>query len=57
MRAKRMKKYTVVYEVEIEAKDIIGAEEIADLWETKNKARLKRIEGKNESRERFYDSE
>jgi hypothetical protein len=57
MRAKRMKKYTVVYEVEIEAKDIIGAEEIADLWETKNKARLKRIEGKNESWERFYDSE
>jgi len=47
----------VVFEAEIEAKDIIEAEEIADLWETKNKARLKRIEGKNESWERFYDSE
>jgi hypothetical protein len=57
MKAKRMKKYTVVYEVEIEAKDIIEAEEIADLWETKTKGRLKRIEGKNESWERFYESE
>ena len=50
-----MKKYTIVYEVEIEAKDMIEAEEIGDLWETKNKARLKRIEGENESWERFYD--
>jgi len=57
MKAKRKKKYIVVFEAEIEAKDIIEAEEIADLWETKNKARLKRIEGKNESWERFYDSE
>jgi len=57
MEAKRMKKYIVVYEVEIEAKNIKKAEEIGDLWETKNKARLKRIEGKNESWERFYDSE
>lgn len=50
-----MKKYTVVNEAEIEAKNIKKAEEIADLWETKNNARLKRIEGKNESWERFYD--
>jgi len=57
MKAKRMKKYTVVYEVEIEAKNIKRAEEIADLWETKNNARLKRIEGKNESWERFYDTD
>ena len=57
MKAKRMKKYTVVYEVEIEAKNIEKAEEIADLEETKNKARLKRIEGENESWERFYDTD
>jgi hypothetical protein len=55
MRAKRMKKYTVVYEVEIEARNIKEAEELADLEETKHRARLKRIEGKNESWERFYD--
>ena len=57
MKTKKMKKYRVVYEVEIEAKDMIEAEEIGDLWETKNKARLKRIEGKNESWERFYEPE
>ena len=57
MKAKRKKKYTIVYEVEIESKNIEEAEEIGDLWEIKNKARLKRIEGKNESWERFYDSE
>jgi len=57
MKTKGMKKYTVVYEFEVDAKDIIEAEEIGGLWETKNKARLKRIEGKNESWERFYDSE
>jgi hypothetical protein len=56
MKAKRMKKYTVVYEVDIEAKNIEQAEEMADLWETKDKARLKRIEGKNESWETFYES-
>ena len=51
-----MKKYTIVYEVEIEARNIKEAEELADLEETKHRARLKRIEGKNESWERFYDS-
>ena len=55
MKARRMKKYTVVYEVEIEAKNIEKAEELAELEETKHEARLKRIEGKNESWERFYD--
>ncbi len=57
MKTKVMKKYRVVYEVEIEAKNIEEAEEIGDRWETKEKARLKRIEGENESWERFYDSE
>jgi len=57
MEAEEMKKYTVVYEVEIEAKNIEKAEEIADLEETKNKARLKRIECDNESWERFYDTD
>jgi len=57
MKAKKMKKYTVVYEVEIEARNIKEAEDIADRWETKDKARLKRIEGKNESWETFYNSE
>ena len=57
MKAKRMKKYTAVYDVEIEAKDMIEAQEIAERWEMKDKARLKRIEGENDSWERFYDSE
>lgn len=48
-----MKKYTVVYEVEIKAKNI----EKADLEETKNNARLKRIEDENESWERFYHTD
>jgi hypothetical protein len=54
-RKKKKKKYIVAYEVEIEAKNIEEAEEIADLEETKQKGRLKRIEGKNESLERFYN--
>ena len=57
MKAKRMKEYTVFYELEIEAKNIEKAEEIADLEETKIKARLKRIEGENESWVRFYNQE
>jgi hypothetical protein len=56
-KKKKKKKYLLVYELEIEAKNIKEAEEIAELWETKNNARLKRIEGKNESWERFYDLE
>jgi len=50
---RKMKKYTVVYEVEIKAKNI----EKADLEETKNNARLKRIEDENESWERFYHTD
>jgi hypothetical protein len=57
MKARKKKKYVVVYEVEIEAKNIEKAEEIADLEETKHRARLKKIDGKNESWERFYDLE
>lgn len=57
MKAKSKKKYIAVYEVEIEAKSIREAEDKADRWETKDKARLKRIEGKNESWENFCDSE
>jgi hypothetical protein len=57
MKAKKKKKYTVVYEVEIEAKNIKKAEELGDLEETRDKAKLKRIEGENESWERFYNSE
>jgi len=55
MKARKKKKYVVVYEVEIEAKNIEKAEEIADLEETKHRARLKKIDGKNESWERFYE--
>jgi transcription elongation GreA/GreB family factor len=55
MKAKRMKKYTIVYEAEIEAKNIKEAEELGDLEETRDKAKLKRIEGENDSWERFYD--
>jgi len=52
-----MKKYLQVYELEIETENIEKAKEIADLEETKHMARLKRIEGENESWERFYDGD
>ena len=52
-----MKKYSVIYEVEVEAKNIKEAQEMADVEEVKQRAMLKRVEGKNESWERFYDSE
>jgi len=55
MAKKKMKKYRLVYEVEIEAKNIEKAEELGDQEETRMKARLKKIEGENESWERFYD--
>jgi len=57
MEAEEMKKYLVIYELEIKAENIEKAEEIADLEETKHMVRLKRIEGENESWERFYDSD
>ena len=52
-----MRKYLVIYELEMEAENLKKAVELADLEEMKNRARLKKIEGKNESWERFYDSE
>ena len=55
MNSKKMKKYRLIYELEIEAKNIEKAEEIGDQEETRMRARLKKIEGKNESWERFYD--
>jgi hypothetical protein len=55
MNSKKMKKYRLIYELEIEAKNIRKAEELGDLEEVKMKARLKKIEGKDESWERFYD--
>lgn len=57
MKSKRKKKYTLVYEVEVEARNLEEAEDIGDRWETKDKARLKRIEGKNESWEIFFDDD
>ena len=56
MKLRRMKKYTIIYEVEVRAKNIEKDKEIADLWETKNKARLMRIEGKKEFLDRYYES-
>lgn len=52
-----MKKYILIYELEIVADDIEEAEELGELEEVRNKARLKKIEGEDESWERFYDSE
>ena len=56
MRLRRMKKYTIIYEVEVRAKNIEEAEELADLWETKEKAKLKRIKGKKDFLDRYYES-
>jgi len=55
MSPKKMKKYLLVYELEIEAKNIPKAEEIGEQEETKLKAKLRKIEGKGEAWERFYD--
>jgi len=56
MKLRRMKKYNMIYEVEVRARNIEEAEELADLWETKNKARLMRIKGKKEFLDRYYES-
>ena len=56
MGTKKIKKYRLIYEAEVKAENIEKAEEIGDLEETKMRARLKRIEGKYESWETFYDS-
>ncbi|HUU40475.1 MAG TPA: hypothetical protein VMW42_06030 [Desulfatiglandales bacterium] len=55
MSPKNMKKYLLVYELEIEAKNIRKAEEIGDQEETKIKAGLRKIEGEGEAWERFYN--
>jgi hypothetical protein len=55
MSPKKMKRYLLVYELEIEATSIRKAEEAGDQEETRMRARLKKIEGKDESWERFYD--
>jgi hypothetical protein len=55
MSSKKMKKYLLIYELEIEAKNIEKAEEIGDQEETKMIARLRRVEGKGEAWERLYD--
>jgi hypothetical protein len=57
MELKKMRKYCLIYEVEIEAEDIEKAEEMADREKIKIMARLKEIKGENEFLERFYDSE
>jgi hypothetical protein len=57
MNPKKTKKYLLVYELEIEAKSIRKAEEIGDQEETRMRARLKKIVGKDESCEKFYDDE
>ncbi len=54
-----MKKYTLPYELEIEAEDLDDAEELAEAKaeELKKKVRLKTIKGENESCEKFYEAE
>jgi hypothetical protein len=54
-----MKRYKVIYEVEIEAADIDQAVELAEAKEEefKKKARLKTIEGENDCWEKFYETE
>lgn len=42
-----MKKYTVTYEAEIEAKDIDEAEDLAQKGEIKIKSRLEKIKGED----------
>lgn len=53
-----MKKYTLVYQLEIEAKDIEEAERLAEKFdaEFKRKARLVEIKGMKESLEMVYES-
>lgn len=53
-----MKKYTIIYQVEIEARDIDEAEELAETEEVKNKARLETIESEDgEYLGKVYDFE
>ena len=50
-----MKKYTITYEAEIEAKDMDEAEDLAEKGEIKIKAKRKTIKGENGCWERFYE--
>ncbi len=52
-----MKKYTVTYEVVIDAEDIEEAEELARKDEVKKKARLATIRGEEESLEMHYEKD
>jgi hypothetical protein len=53
-----MKRYTITYEVEIEAENMDKAEELAEKGEMKIKSRLEKIEGEGgEVLERVYDVE
>ncbi len=53
-----MKKYTLIYELEIEAENLDEAEEMAEAKqeELKRRALLKSIKGENECWERFYEA-
>jgi hypothetical protein len=53
----KMRKYLLIYELEIKAKNMKEAVEMGDQEETRASARLKRIEGKDESWEKFYDDD
>jgi hypothetical protein len=53
-----MKKYTITYELEIEARDFDEAEDLAEKGEIKIKARLEKIRGSDgEVLERAYGAE
>jgi len=61
-RNNEMKKYLVIYEIEIDEEDIDKVVELAEHFlsepeEVDIKIRLKGIKGENEEWERFYDSE
>jgi hypothetical protein len=55
MSRRNLKKYLLIYELEIKAKNMKEAVETGDREETRMGVRLKKIEGKDESWERFYD--
>jgi hypothetical protein len=51
-----MKKYTITYELEIEARDFDEAEDLAEKGEMKVKSKLEKIESEDgEIRERVYN--
>jgi hypothetical protein len=54
---RKIKKYTITYEVQIEGENLDEGGEMAEARgeELKKKARLKAIKGENECWERFYN--